>query len=110
MVQVKDGKIIRRSLPKTGVLSNGRTVSNYDRLPAERLREEGWLPVVTIHPAFDPEKEYLGTPTYTIEEDGVVKEYQVLPLPDAPDDVELIDLLEIAVIEITEIIGKLKEV
>ena len=43
MIQIKGGVIVNRQLPKTGYLTNGRAVSNYDCLPEEVLRKEGWV-------------------------------------------------------------------
>lgn len=43
MIKVKNGKIVRDKLPKTGHLKDGTAISNYDKLPEEVLRREGWI-------------------------------------------------------------------
>ena len=44
-VKVENNQVIKRGLPKTGKLSTGETVSNYQLLPEDVLRAEGWLPL-----------------------------------------------------------------
>ena len=46
LIQVINGKIKHNtSLPKTGTLKNGSTVSGYHLLDEEILLDEGWLPL-----------------------------------------------------------------
>lgn len=44
-VRVVKGQLLAGELPSSGTLSNGQTVSNYDRLPEKILREEGWVKI-----------------------------------------------------------------
>lgn len=56
--QVKDGQIVATRLPRHGVLSDGRTVSNYLALPDDTLYAEGWREVVDNgEPDHDPETQ-----------------------------------------------------
>lgn len=57
LVQVIEGKIKQYSLPKTGTLKNGSTVSGYHLLDEEILKEEGWLPLEDIPPEYDEETQ-----------------------------------------------------
>ena len=45
MIQVINGEIKQYSLPKTGILSTGETVSGYHLLDENILKDEGWLPL-----------------------------------------------------------------
>ena len=42
--KVVNGQVTRAHLPTSGILQDGRTVSNYHLLPDETLLAEGWLP------------------------------------------------------------------
>ena len=77
MIQVIEGKIIQYSLPKTGVLKDGRTVSGYHLLDEETLLEEGWLPLEDVEPEYDEETQYLVQDGYEILEDKVIFEGKV---------------------------------
>lgn len=44
MTQVINGEIIQYSLPKTGTLSTGETVSGCHLLDENILKDGGWLP------------------------------------------------------------------
>lgn len=103
MYRVKDGEIIERALPRTGVLSDGRSVSGYHLLPAATLKGEGWLPVVDNKPEYDSDTERL-IRSEKIEKDRVVISYTVEALPELepepPSEVEILRkaLLDKAVI------------
>ena len=43
-------------LPKTWTLKDGRTVSGYNLLDEEILKQEGWLPLEDIQPEYNNEK------------------------------------------------------
>ena len=77
MYQVTNGEIKRKSLPSRRKLSDGRTVSNYHKLPKDVLEQEGWLPLEEKKPEYDLDKERLVGPEYEIKEDKVVAHYQV---------------------------------
>ncbi len=89
MIQVLNNEITQTRLPKTGTLSDGRTVSGYHLLDADILRQEGWLPLVDEPPEHDPETEYLVPDGYDIQPDKVVRLYRIEPIPEpepvAPD-------------------------
>ena len=51
------------SLPISGTLSDGRTVSSYHLLPLETLTAEGWKPIEEVKPAFDEATQYLEVDT-----------------------------------------------
>ena len=75
MIQVKENKI-KYSLPKSGRLSTGETVSGYHLLDEEILKDEGWLPLEDIRPEYDNETHYLQPSGYDIQEDKVVRLYK----------------------------------
>lgn len=81
MIQVIEGKIKQYSLPKTGVLKDGRTVSGYHLLDEEILLEEGWLPLEDVKPEYDEETQYLVNDGYEILEDKVIKKHKVENIP-----------------------------
>ena len=77
MIQVIEGKIKQYSLPKTGMLKDGRTVSGYHLLDEDTLIDEGWLPLEDIKPEYDEETQYLVNDGYEILEDKVIKKYRI---------------------------------
>ena len=77
LVQVINGEIAQYSLPKTGTLKDGRTVSGYHLLDYETLLDEGWLPLEDIEPEYDIETQYLVQDGYEILEDKVIKKYRI---------------------------------
>lgn len=94
MIQVKDGKIISTNLPKNSFLSNGRAVSNYNRLPKAILEVEGWVEEIEVKPTVTKE-QMLGAVKYEIVDGKVIKTYEVLekpkiaePEPDPIDDIK----------------------
>ncbi len=82
MVQVVNGEIVKYSLPRTGTLADGRTVSGYHLLPEETLKAEGWLPVKDKPPLYNAETHYVEFTGYDIQKDKVVKQYQVRAVPE----------------------------
>lgn len=82
MIQVIEGKIKQYSLPKTGTLKNGSTVSGYHLLPEEVLKQEGWLPLEDNPPEHDMETQYLAQDGYEILEDKVIKKYRIEEIPE----------------------------
>ena len=89
MIQVIEGEITQYSLPKTGTLRDGRTVSGYHLLDEEVLKEEGWLPLEDVKPEYNEETQYLVTDDYEILEDKVIRKYRV---EDIVEEVEPRDL------------------
>lgn len=100
MIQVINNEITQTRLPKTGTLSDGRTVSGYHLLDADILKAEGWLPLEDIQPDYDEETQYLVNDGYEILEDKVIKKYRI---EDIPEEVEPRDL-EAEVEELRQII------
>ena len=90
LVQVINGKITQHSLPKTGTLKNGSTVSGYHLLDEEVLLDEGWLPLEDIPPEYDEEIQYIANDGYEILEDKVIKKYRIEEIPEReePRDLE----------------------
>ncbi len=81
LIQVINGEITQHSLPKTGTLSTGETVSGYHLLDEETLKEEGWLPLEDVKPEYDTKTQYLSNDGYEILEDKVIKKYIVKDIP-----------------------------
>ena len=90
MIQVINGEIKQYSLPKTGILKDGSTVSGYHLLDEEILKEEGWLPLEDNSPEYDRETQYLINDGYEILEDKVIKKYRIEDIPEReePRDLE----------------------
>ena len=90
MIQVIDGEIVKYSLPKTGTLSTGETVSGYHLLDEEILLDEGWLPLEDNPPEYDMETQYVVNDGYEILEDKVIKKYRIEEIPEReePRDLE----------------------
>jgi hypothetical protein len=99
MIQIINGEITQYRLPKTGILKDGRTVSNYHLLDEKTLKQEGWLPLEDIEPEYNPNTQYLVNDGYEILEDKVIKKYRVedMPEPEIIDDI--IDEEKIAMAE-----------
>ena len=90
-IQIINGEIKQYKLPKTGTLSDGRTVSGYHLLDEEVLLDEGWLPLEDIPPEYDEETQYLANDGYETLEDKVIKKYRVEDIPEReePRDLEV---------------------
>ena len=85
MLQIINNEIVKYNLPTTGALSTGETVVNYNLLPAEILKQEGWLPLIDEPPEYDAETEYITHDGYDIQKDKVIKLYKVEPIPEPPE-------------------------
>jgi len=102
-VLVENGQVTKTRLPKTGVLKDGSTVSNYNLLPHEVLIAEGWLPLIDEPPETD-EKHRAVRSGYEIYEDRVEAIYsieEIIPVP-----VQSEDLLEQAKIKAQQLAVK----
>ena len=90
LIQVINGEITQHSLPKTGTLKDGRTVSGYHLLDEDTLRDEGWLPLEDNPPEYDMETQYLVQEGYEILEDKSIKQYKIEEIPEReePRDLE----------------------
>lgn len=73
MVKIKNGQVSTVGLPETGILSDGRTVSNYNKLSEDILLTEGWLPLFKQEPEYSPDTQYLDHGYYEILEDKVIQ-------------------------------------
>lgn len=101
---VQDGKIVTIGLPSVGTLKDGSAVSNFDRLDAETLKEEGWVPIEDPGvPDYDPSTQQ-AEQTFTVAQDKVVAVYSItdLPTPEpslpvSPTVVERLEALEVEV-------------
>lgn len=78
MVQVINGQIAAYSLPETGTLKDGSTVSGYHLLPAEVLKSEGWLPLVDEQPTYNKITQQLEHNGYTIGANSVLTNYKIV--------------------------------
>ena len=103
MIQVINGEIKQYSLPKTGMLKDGSTVSGYHLLDEDLLKDEGWLPLEDIRPEHDEETQYLVNDGYEILEDKVIKKYRIEEIPEREEPRDL----EAEVGELREIIDAL---
>ena len=80
---IENGQVTKTRLPKTGVLKDGSTVSNYNRLPHDVLLAEGWLPLVDEPPTTDDKHRAVIT-GYEIYGDRVEAIYsieEIIPPP-----------------------------
>ena len=92
LIQVINGEITQHSLPKTGTLKNGSTVSGYHLLDEEVLLDEGWLPLEDNPPEYDMETQYLVNDGYEILEDKVIKKYSIVDIPEPqPNEIEILN-------------------
>ena len=89
LIQVINGKIAQYSLPKTGTLKNGSTVSGYHLLDENILKREGWLPLEDSPPEYDEETQYLANDGYEILEDKVIKKYRIEDIPEKEESRDL---------------------
>lgn len=77
--KVENGQLV--FVPTSGILQDGRTVSNYHLLPNETLLAEGWLPCEEIKPTYDEATQYLVVDTTEIQDDKVVVTYKAVEMP-----------------------------
>lgn len=69
------------ALPTSGVLSDGRTVSNYHLLPESVLLSEGWKPIKEVKPTFDEATQYLVVDTAVDKGDKITVTYKAVDIP-----------------------------
>ena len=69
------------TLPFTGILQDGRTVSNYHLLPAETLAVEGWKPMEEVKPTYDEATQYLAVDTAIDMGDKITVTYKAVDIP-----------------------------
>lgn len=68
-------------LPSTGILNDGRTVSNYHLLPIETLTAEGWKPIEEVKPEYDEATQYLVVDTAVGNGDKITVTYKAVDIP-----------------------------
>ena len=79
-------KLNQLTLPTSAQLSDGRWVSNYDKLPVDTLLKEDWLPLEEVKPLLADGQYY--ELESVIESDGhIVATYRVVT-PEPPIDPE----------------------
>jgi len=78
------GRITNRTelfLPTSGILSDGRTVSNYHLLPVETLTTEGWKPIEEVKPVYDEATQYLQMDSAVDAGDKITVTYVAVAIP-----------------------------
>ena len=90
-VLIENGQVTKTRLPRTGVLKNGSTVSNYRLLPHEILLAEGWLPLIDEPPIADEgfRAVLIGSEIYEDRVEAVYEIEEIIPMP--VSDVDLIE-------------------
>ncbi len=83
--KMENNRLIRP--PSQGVI-DGKAVSNYNRLPEETLKGEGWKELEIITPEYDEDIEYL-IPIYDEQENKVVVTHNVETIPPAVNEIKL---------------------
>lgn len=81
MVQVINNQVVQTHLPLTGELKDDRCVSNYNLLPTDILKTEGWVPLEQTIPIYNQETQYLQHDKYTILANKVVETFIVKDIP-----------------------------
>ena len=76
--KVVNGQVTRAHLPTSGILQDGRTVSNYHLLPDETLLAEGWLPCEEVKPEYDEVTQCLVIDTAVVQGDKVIVTYKAV--------------------------------
>jgi len=72
---------IELSLPTSGILQDGRTVSNYHLLPAKTLTAEGWKPIEEVKPVYNEATQYLAVDTAIDVGDKITVTYKAVDIP-----------------------------
>lgn len=76
-VKIENGNVTEVTLPQSGVLKDGRTVSGYNLLPDAVLKAEGWLSLEQTIPSYDAETQHLEHDSYVIETDKVIETFTI---------------------------------
>lgn len=75
-----DGQVKQIGLPTSGILTDGRSVSNYHLLPPDILKKEGLLPCEEIKPEYNPETQCLVIDKTQVQSDKVIVTYKVVEM------------------------------
>ena len=94
-------KIDQLTLPTSAQLSDGRWVSNYDKLPVDTLLKEGWLPLTEVRPLLSVGR-YHELDSVVSDGRAVTATYKAVAPPPDPVQAEL-DRYKLAVAEVTAI-------
>jgi len=78
--KVVNGQVTRAHLPASGILQDGRTVSNYHLLPPDILIVDGWLPCEEVKPEYDEATQCLVIDTEVVQGDKVIVTYKAVDL------------------------------
>jgi len=81
MARIIDG-IAELTLPDSGILMDGRTVSNYHLLPDAVLLAEGWKPLTEIRPEFDAATQSMALDTVVDTGDTITATYKAVERPE----------------------------
>ena len=87
MARIDNGRVTATRLPRTGRLADGRTVSNYHRLPTETLESEGWRQLVDDGPpTHDPDTHRARRTghTYDPDDDVIRATWEIVERPPDP--------------------------
>ena len=76
--------------PITGTLSNGKTVTAYNRLPKEILIAEGWKPLIVETPP-ELQEGYKVVMYYEDTQDAIVRKWRTEPIQSIIDEGEAQD-------------------
>lgn len=109
--KVENNQVVQIGLPSTGILKDGSTVSGYNLLDTEILRNEGWLPYEENKPDYNEITQYLEFVCYTILADKVVANYIAkdiaVQIVDEPIDDEKVAMAE-AIIDLNNRLNELE--
>jgi hypothetical protein len=72
------GPDIEIGLPASGILADGRTVSNYELLPEDVLNSEGWMSCHEVFPQYDPSTQKPIVDTVIKENDILIVNYKIV--------------------------------
>jgi hypothetical protein len=78
MIQIINNEITQIELPQSGYLKNGKSVSGYNLLPIDILKEEGWLTLRQEILEYNTETQYLQHNEYIIGIDEVIETFIVV--------------------------------
>lgn len=109
--KIENNEVVQIGLPQTGTLKDGSSVSGYNLLDSETLKNEGWLPLEENKPTYDVNTQYLEFQGYEILEDKVITNYTVKDIEtqivDEPVDDEKVAMAE-AIIDLETRLSELE--
>jgi len=72
---------IKLGLPPSGILKDGRTVSNYNEMPVDILLSEDWKAVEEVKPTYDDATQMLVIDTTEEQTDKIIATYKAVSIP-----------------------------